>query len=131
MALLASTLQHAAPILELPPQQRPWLLKHWLLCLLDRGRRFTTGMEWGSEWRGGGVKGHHLPCPRASTPALLLYQGDLRSHESACLPSRLPTRLPRPPWSAAGQSLTEALSRQPDLGPLFVGLQRSEVGGRG
>ena len=63
MALLASTLQHAAPILELPPQQRLWLLKHWLLCLLDRGRRFTTGMEWG--W---GLGKGHLPLGLNSGP---------------------------------------------------------------
>lgn len=35
--------QHVTNLSMPDPRTRTWLLRHWLLCLLDRSRRFNTG----------------------------------------------------------------------------------------
>ncbi|PRW59310.1 Cell division cycle-associated 7 [Chlorella sorokiniana] len=43
MSLIADTLQLVSNLSMPEPRARAWLLRHWLLCLLDRSRRFNTG----------------------------------------------------------------------------------------
>lgn len=45
------------PSLASDAHAHTWMLKHWLLCLLDRGKRFTTGA---------GLLGWGVPCTDAS-----------------------------------------------------------------
>lgn len=37
-------MQHARHVQPLDQRSQLWVVKHWMLSLLDRGRRYTTGL---------------------------------------------------------------------------------------
>lgn len=90
-------MQYAPPILAGDLVSRTALLKHWLFLLLDRGKRFTTGM-------------HRCPVVSVYLERLPGFPSTFQTH-----------------FLPAAQRLTEALSRQTHLAPLFAGLQPHEV----
>ena len=63
--------QHAAGTQAADQQSRVWLLKHWLLCLLDRGRRFATGEGRSRAARLGVFPFTHPPVVRTSCSGVL------------------------------------------------------------
>ena len=88
--------------LDLP--LRIGMLKHWLLCLLDRGRLFITGKPWWTVRSGNPTRHSRSPHWRP-----------LRSYTCPVL------------CAAAGETLTQALAKQQLFGGLFGGLEPEEV----
>ena len=97
--------------LSLPdPRARMWLLRHWLLCLLDRSKKFKIGAGLPR------VVGPHCRLlSKIRQPGIPLRAA--RKRKLAACTCACP----------AGEKLTLVLSQQAEMQSLFAGLEPQQV----